>query len=66
MAFDSTVYTVEEKCTDVKSADLQYIIIDFSALAYVDPSSVSTLKMIAENFQKINICVFIAGCSGMY
>lgn len=46
------------------NADLKCLILDFSALSYIDPSGISTLKIIAEDFQRIDVPIYIAGCSG--
>lgn len=46
------------------NADIKCLILDFSALSYVDPSGISTLKVIAQDFRKIDIPIYIAGCSG--
>lgn len=41
----------------------EYLILDFSAIAYVDPSAISALKTLVNEFQKINVTMFIAGAS---
>lgn len=38
---------------------------DFSALSYIDPSGVAMLKGLIEAFQKLDIPVYISGCSGI-
>lgn len=48
------------------NADLKCLILDFSALSYIDPSGISTLKIIAEDFQRIDVPIYIAGCSGNF
>lgn len=42
---------------------LKYLIIDLSALSYIDPSGVSALKQIITDFNKLNINVCVAGAS---
>lgn len=42
---------------------LRCLILDFSALSYVDPSGVSMLKILAEEFKRIDIPIYIGGCS---
>lgn len=37
---------------------------DFSSVSYIDPSGVSMLKSVIESFQKLDIPVYIAACSG--
>jgi solute carrier family 26, other len=39
------------------------LILDFSALAYIDPSGVATLKLLIKDFNKLGITVCICGCS---
>ncbi|XP_055316397.1 solute carrier family 26 member 6-like isoform X2 [Sitodiplosis mosellana] len=46
-----------------ESIDLKCLIIDFSALSYIDPSSVSSLKLLIDDFNKLSIKVFISGAS---
>lgn len=53
-----------EKIQRKLNADLRCLIIDFSALSYIDPSGITTLKTIADDFQRIDIPIYIAGCSG--
>lgn len=42
---------------------LQYLILDFSALSYIDSSGVTFLKALINDYQKQSISVFIAGSS---
>lgn len=53
-----------EKLQKKLNTDLRCLIIDFSALSYIDPSGITTLKIIAVDFQRIDIPIYIAGCSG--
>lgn len=46
-----------------ESIHLKCLIIDFSALSYIDPSGVSSLKLLINDFNKLNINVYIAGAS---
>lgn len=55
-----------EKMQRKLNADLKCLILDFSALSYIDPSGISTLKIIAEDFQRIDVPIYIAGCSGNF
>lgn len=48
---------------DSNSLDLKCLIIDFSALGYIDSSGVSSLKQLIGDFNKLSISVFIAGTS---
>lgn len=36
---------------------------DFSALSYIDPSGVGSLKQLIADFNKLSITVYIAGAS---
>lgn len=42
---------------------LKCLIIDFSALSYIDPSGVTSLKLLIDDFNKLSINVYIAGAS---
>ncbi|XP_069694459.1 prestin-like [Periplaneta americana] len=44
--------------------EIRCIIIDFSALSYIDPSAVTLLRLLNEDFNKIDITIFLAGISG--
>lgn len=48
-----------------ESIDLKCLIIDFSALSYIDPSGVSSLKLLIDDFNKLSINVYISGASCM-
>ncbi|GFG31126.1 hypothetical protein Cfor_12776, partial [Coptotermes formosanus] len=43
---------------------IRYIIFDFLALSYIDPSGVTALKLLNEAFNKIDITIYMAGISG--
>ncbi|XP_046743379.1 solute carrier family 26 member 6-like isoform X3 [Diprion similis] len=43
---------------------LRCIILDLSALSYIDPSGINTLRFLTTEFEKIEIPVYLAGCSG--
>ncbi|XP_031636337.1 solute carrier family 26 member 10-like [Contarinia nasturtii] len=47
----------------VKCNHLKCLIIDFAALSYIDPSGVSTLKLLIDDFNKLSVNVYIAGAS---
>ncbi|PSN53077.1 hypothetical protein C0J52_09156 [Blattella germanica] len=47
-----------------QEAKVQCIILDFSALSYIDPSGVNTLKLLNTAFTKIDIIFYLAGISG--
>lgn len=42
---------------------LRCLILDFSALSYIDTSGVSSLILLVKEFNKLHIHVFISGCS---
>ncbi|XP_031618524.1 pendrin-like isoform X3 [Contarinia nasturtii] len=46
-----------------ESIYLKCLIIDFSALSYIDPSGVSSLKQLINDFNKISINVYISNAS---
>lgn len=46
-----------------ESIHFKCLIIDFSALSYIDPSGVSLLKLLIRDFNKLSINVYIAGAS---
>lgn len=43
--------------------DTDCIIIDFSALSYIDPSGVLSLQQLINDFNRLSIKVYIAGAS---
>ncbi|XP_074100909.1 LOW QUALITY PROTEIN: prestin [Cotesia typhae] len=43
---------------------LQVLIIDFSALIHMDPAGVATVRGIIQDYIKIGVYVYLAGCSG--
>lgn len=47
----------------ISNWNFHYLIIDFSALTYIDTSSISALTVIIKNFADLNIKIAIAGCS---
>ncbi|XP_049825234.1 prestin-like isoform X2 [Aethina tumida] len=42
----------------------KYIILDFSAISYVDPSGVEFLRQLKSDYGKLGVEMFIVGCSG--
>ncbi|XP_015586101.1 solute carrier family 26 member 10 [Cephus cinctus] len=46
------------------AAVLRILILDFSALIYIDPTGVATLRSLVDEFAKIDVSVYITGCSG--
>ncbi|XP_057331228.1 sulfate transporter-like isoform X4 [Microplitis mediator] len=44
--------------------NLRCIVIDFSALTYIDPSGIAILHAVYDEFSSIGILVCLAGCSG--
>lgn len=47
----------------IDPAMLQHLILDFSALSYVDPSGVSFIRSLVKDFQKLSVSVYIAASS---
>ncbi|KAK4878230.1 hypothetical protein RN001_010736 [Aquatica leii] len=52
--------------TSSEEVDLvsECIILDFTALTYVDPSGVETLRSLLDSYLSINVTMYICGCSG--
>lgn len=48
---------------DNKTVKFNCLIMDFSALSYIDPSSVASLIQIIDDFNKLSINVYITGAS---
>lgn len=42
---------------------LKCLILDFSALSYIDPSGTASLKLLVKEFNKLDILVYLAGSS---
>lgn len=42
---------------------LKCLILDFSALSYIDPSGTTSLKLLIKEFNKLDILVYLAGSS---
>lgn len=53
-----------EKLKKKTKTDLKCLILDFSAVSYIDPSGVSMLKLIGQDFHRIDVPVYVAGCCG--
>ncbi|XP_015122144.1 solute carrier family 26 member 10 isoform X1 [Diachasma alloeum] len=44
--------------------NLNVIILDFSALVHIDPAGVSALRSLIDDYMKIDVSVYLSGCSG--
>lgn len=64
-----------KRCSKLSNQHVEYdsthlgfkcLILDFSALSYIDPSGVSSLKSIINEFHKLSAVVYVAGCSCKY
>ncbi|KAF2888462.1 hypothetical protein ILUMI_17711 [Ignelater luminosus] len=53
-----------EKLKKKTKTDLKCLIVDFSAVSYIDPSGVSMIKLLGEDFHRIDVPVYVAGCCG--
>ncbi|GJQ74245.1 hypothetical protein Trydic_g19149 [Trypoxylus dichotomus] len=53
----------QEKLQCKSNTSIRCLILDFSALSYVDPAGVSMLKSIEHYFKQLDIPIYIAGCS---
>lgn len=49
--------------TFVSNITFSHLILDFSALSFIDPSSVTMLTNLIKDFDKLSIRISIAGCS---
>lgn len=47
--------------TKYEGLEYEFVVLDFSGTAYIDPSAVTMLKTLVNEFQKINVTLFIAG-----
>lgn len=56
----------ESRNSSTESEELltRCVILDFSALTYVDPSGVQQLRQLKSDYGQLNIELYIAGCSG--
>ncbi|XP_058791606.1 solute carrier family 26 member 10-like isoform X2 [Phymastichus coffea] len=48
----------------IREQKLKVIILDFSALVHIDAAGVATVRCIVDDFAKIDVTVYITGCSG--
>lgn len=55
---------LEESHTESEELLTRCIVLDFSALTYVDPSGVQLLRQLKSDYGQLNIELYIAGCSG--
>ncbi|GJQ74244.1 hypothetical protein Trydic_g19148 [Trypoxylus dichotomus] len=53
----------QDKLQCKSNTSIRCLILDFSALSYVDPAGVSMLKSIEHYFKQLDIPIYIAGCS---
>lgn len=53
----------KNKKESAKSWNFEFLILDFSALSYIDTSSVNMLNNIIKDLTKLNVKVHISGCS---
>ncbi|KAK5638842.1 hypothetical protein RI129_013137 [Pyrocoelia pectoralis] len=42
----------------------KYIILDFAALTYIDPSGVETLRSLIDDYRQVDVEMYISSCSG--
>lgn len=66
LSFISLHFCYFTMCFCVQKLQIQYIILDFSALSYIDPSGVTALKLLNEVFNKVDITIYLAGISGIF
>ncbi|XP_018335146.1 solute carrier family 26 member 6-like [Agrilus planipennis] len=53
-----------EKMQNKITKGIHCLVLDFSALSYIDAAGISTIKQIIQQFSKIDIPVLLAACSG--
>lgn len=53
-----------EKLKNKINDGMKCLILDFSSVSHIDPSGISTIKIIAQSFQKLDITIYIAACTG--
>uniref|UniRef100_A0A182SAL4 STAS domain-containing protein n=1 Tax=Anopheles maculatus TaxID=74869 RepID=A0A182SAL4_9DIPT len=60
-----TEETKRRKAPDYVEADdaIKYLILDFTALSYIDPSAISTFKTFIRDLEVIDVQTLLAGCS---
>lgn len=56
-------YTKEKSKKFTSDLNFEHLIVDFSALSFIDPSSVNMLECLIKDFIKLNVKFSIAGCS---
>lgn len=56
-------FNAEKKGTKVDPIPIKTIIIDFSALSYIDPSGTTSLKITIREFNNLSLNVYLAGSS---
>lgn len=49
----------------ISNLNFKQLILDFSSLSFIDPSSVTMLTTLISDFNKLNVAVSIAGCSSI-
>ncbi|XP_011300138.1 solute carrier family 26 member 10 isoform X2 [Fopius arisanus] len=59
------ILKMESKENASESAkNLRVIVLDFSALVHIDPAGVAALRNLVDDYMKIDVSVYLAGCSG--
>ncbi|KAK9754976.1 Sulfate permease family [Popillia japonica] len=53
----------QDKLQNKSNTSIRCLILDFSALSYVDPAGVSMLKNIEHFFKQLDIPIYVTGCS---
>jgi len=61
---DVSLSKLKQKLEKLKSrTTVRCIVLDFSALSYIDSSGVTMLKLLSQEFRRIEIPIYIGGCS---
>ncbi|XP_065170334.1 prestin-like [Atheta coriaria] len=61
--YGSTTDLMHRKKNKSKPTEVKCIIYDFTALSYIDPSGIIMMKTLSLEYKKLNIPIYIAGCS---
>ncbi|KAF5276712.1 hypothetical protein FQR65_LT16239 [Abscondita terminalis] len=60
--FDPTSWYSKQKFNT--NLPCECVILDFTALTYVDPTGVATLKALLKDYQAVGVNMYVCGCSG--
>ncbi|KAJ8666880.1 hypothetical protein QAD02_008542, partial [Eretmocerus hayati] len=55
---------ISHSSNDQEEKILKVLVLDFSSLVHIDPAGVATLRDIVDDYKRIDVNVYISGCSG--